>query len=59
MTTAPVYPLPVRDDDERFSFGLVIDVGDVLVAHGYPRPASSDWADLQQALYRFLYSPRS
>lgn len=55
----PAYPLPQADDDPRFTFGLVLDVAELLVTHGYPRPAAgADWVELQQALFRFLYSPR-
>jgi hypothetical protein len=53
------YPLPRPDDDSRFTFGLVLDVADVLTAHGYP-PLSGggdDHVQLQQALFRFLYAP--
>lgn len=54
------YPLPQTDDDSRFSFGLVLDVAEVLERHGYPRPAAgADWVELQQALWRFLYVPHS
>lgn len=35
-----VYPLPRADEDPRFTVGLVIDVNQVLVEHGYP-PATS------------------
>jgi hypothetical protein len=52
------YPLPRPADDARFTTGLLIDVVDVLVRHGYPRPeAAKDLTDLQQALFRFLYDP--
>ncbi|MEV6644559.1 hypothetical protein [Amycolatopsis sp. NPDC051371] len=53
------YPLPQLDDDSRFTFGLVLDVADVLAAHGYP-PLSGggdDHVQLQQARFRFLYAP--
>lgn len=54
---APAFPVPSVGHDARFTFGLALDVADVLVAHGYPRPsAGSDWVDLQQALFRFLHS---
>lgn len=54
-----VYPLPRPAHDERFTFGLIIDVADVLVAHGYPRPATGgDLVALQQALFGFLYADR-
>lgn len=50
-----VYPLP-RHDDPRFTFGLALEVGAVLVKHGYPAPSSAeDFAALQQALFGFLY----
>ena len=50
------YPLPAADGDPRFTFGLVIDVAEVLEQHGYPSPQSGrDLVELQQALYRFLY----
>jgi hypothetical protein len=51
-----IYPLPRPDADPRFTFGLLIDVLDVLETHGYPRPAAGgDLIELQQALFRFLY----
>ena len=38
--------------------GLVADVADVLVAHGYPHVnGGRDIVELQQALFRFLYEP--
>jgi hypothetical protein len=56
---AAVYLLPTVDDDARFTFGLVLDVADVLVAHRYPAPAAGlDWVELQQDLFQFLYRPR-
>ena len=43
----------------RFTFGLVLDVADVLERHGYPPVQTGrDLVDLQQALYRFLYVER-
>lgn len=56
---ARVYPLPAYDDDPRFTFGLMIDVADVLERHGYPRPTTGpDLVELQQALFRFCYVAR-
>lgn len=53
---APVYPLPDREDDPRFTFGLMVDVADVLAAHGYPRPtAGADLVRLQQIPFRYIY----
>ncbi len=54
----PTYPLNPPGTDARFSFGLLLDVVDVLQAHGYPRPTTgADLVALQQALFRFLYGP--
>lgn len=50
------YPIPARDDDARFTFGLVLDAADVLARHGYPTPGPDDLAELQQDLFRFLYT---
>ncbi|MGW4520129.1 hypothetical protein [Amycolatopsis sp. NPDC004378] len=53
------YPLPQPENDSRFTIGLVLDVADVLTRHGYP-PLSGggdDHVQLQQALFRFLYTP--
>lgn len=46
------------DSDARFTFGLALDVGEVLEAHGYP-PVSNghDFVELQAALFRFIYGP--
>jgi hypothetical protein len=53
----PAYPLPAPAADPRFTYGLVLDVADVLTAHGYPPPQSSDWAELMSAVFGFLYQP--
>jgi hypothetical protein len=51
-----VYPLPRPEQDARFTFGLVLDVRDVLARHGYPSIVSgADLVGLQQALFGFLY----
>lgn len=51
----PIRPRP--DDDPRFTFGLTLDVAKVLTDHGYPPiTAGRDLLELQQALYRFLYT---
>jgi hypothetical protein len=55
-TRPRLYPMPAPGDDPRFTFGLLIDVLDVLQTHGYPRPAAGgDLIELQQALFGFLY----
>jgi hypothetical protein len=55
----PVKPLE-GGDDSRFTFGLVLEVAEVLARHGYPSPAdpdcAADFVDLRQTLFRFLYS---
>lgn len=54
------YPIaPAPDGDPRFTTGLLLDVAELLEAHGYPPVTDGrDLVDLQQALYRFLYRPR-
>ncbi|RBM11094.1 hypothetical protein DI005_34880 [Prauserella sp. PE36] len=59
-----VFPLPRPEsgNDSRFTFGLLVDVRDVLIAHGYPMDQATgrDLVELRQALFRFLYaSPQS
>lgn len=59
-TPARVYPLPAPEDDARFSVGLLIEVAALLESHGYPPVRHGlDLVDLQQALFRFLYSTTS
>lgn len=50
------YPLP-PGKDSRFGSALILEVVDVLRAHGYPEPGGSDLADLVAALRGFLYAP--
>lgn len=59
MTEPRAYPIrPKPDDDLRFTYGLLIEVGEVLARHGYPPITSgADLVALRQALYRFLYVP--
>ncbi|RGC66410.1 hypothetical protein C5N14_23725 [Micromonospora sp. MW-13] len=55
------YPIPRPADDPRFTFGLALDVAQVLAAHGYPAMAEpydgcgADLVDLQQALFSLIY----
>ena len=49
------YPLPEPESDPRLPLVLVVEVAEVLERHGYPRLTALDRADLQQALFRFLY----
>lgn len=55
------YPVPSPapgEVDERFTFGLALDVSHVLEAHGYPRPATrADHVRLQSALFTLLHVP--
>jgi len=50
------YPLP-PGEDPRFGSDLILEVVNVLKAHGYPEPGGSDLADLVAALRGFLYAP--
>ncbi|MBE1502669.1 hypothetical protein H4696_009769 [Amycolatopsis lexingtonensis] len=57
MTEPRKYPIPAPEDDSRFTFGLILDVADVLHRHGYPKITSGDdYVALQQAVFRFLYT---
>lgn len=55
----PAYPLRRPDsDDQRFTVGLVYDISQVLVAHGYPPIATgSDLLRWQNALFGIIYHP--
>lgn len=48
------YPWLAHHDD-RFTLALVLDVGEVLVRHGYPAPAGATLVDLTTGLYRALH----
>ncbi|MFJ8912331.1 hypothetical protein [Amycolatopsis sp. NPDC102389] len=51
------YPIPAPVDDSRFTFGLIVDVADVLIRHGYPPfSGGKDHIRLRQTLFGFLYS---
>ena len=52
------YPLPATDDDDRFTFGLALDVADVLTRHGYPAVTGADLVEVQQAMFRLIYQTR-
>jgi hypothetical protein len=41
----------------RFTVRLVLDVRDVLVAHGYPELSPTELGELSSALFRFLHDP--
>ena len=51
------YPLdyPESGDDSRFTFGLMVDVADVLAKHGYPDIRGVDFVDLRACLFQFIY----
>lgn len=57
--TAYNFPVPKEEGDKRLTFGLVLDVAEVFQRHGYPDVTGMDHVDLQSALFRFLYGPRS
>jgi hypothetical protein len=61
-TDAAAYPVAEPadpDDDTRFTSGLLFDVADALVAHGYPKPQAVDWTDLMTAIHKFIYKERT
>ena len=41
--------------DARFTLALVLDVGEVLVRHGYAAPAGGQLVELTAGLYRALH----
>jgi hypothetical protein len=55
----PAYPLRrPASDDQRFTLGLVDDISDVLVAHGYPPIVTgNDLLRWQNALFTIIYHP--
>lgn len=57
VSNRATYPLPrpPEGDDHRFTFGLMLDVGDVLAKHGYPKVAGRDAVALMRRLFDFIY----
>ncbi len=56
------YPLPrpTSGEDPRFTFGMFMDVAEVLERHGYPPITTGrDLLELQMALFRYLYAAES
>ena len=54
------YPMAAPAEDPRFTLGLALDVAEVLRGAGYEDELTGlDLVQLQQALYRFLYTGRS
>jgi hypothetical protein len=55
----PAYPLRrPASDDQRFTVELVMDISDVLAAHGYPPIATgNDLLRWQNALFTIIYHP--
>lgn len=55
------FPIPRPAEDPRFTFGLALDVAQVLAAHGYPSMTEPydgcgpDLVALQQALFSLIY----
>jgi len=56
---ASVYPVPEPATDRPLSIGVTVEVGDVLVRYGFPRPGGLDLVDLDEAIRWFVYGPRS
>ena len=59
MSEPRTYPLPRPvDDDPRFTYGLLLEVVQVIERHGYPSVCGArDLVELQLVLFRFLYAP--
>lgn len=57
--SARAYPLPRPDNDFRFTFDLIRDVGTVLEQHGFPPVNGSDHVALMSAVFGFVYAPES
>jgi hypothetical protein len=55
----PAYPLRrLASDEARFTVGLVYDISQVLVAHGYPPIVTgADLLRWQNALFDIIYHP--
>jgi hypothetical protein len=54
--SGPGVPAPEQGPgDERFTVGLLIDVGLVLEQHGYPAPNRGQAVELQQHLLHYLH----
>lgn len=52
--SADAYPW-MAQRDERFTLALVLDVGEVLVRHGYPAPVGAVLVTLTTGLYDALH----
>ena len=48
----------VSAPDDRFTLALVLDVGEVLVRHGYPAPSGAVLVELTSGLFRALHARR-
>lgn len=56
------YPIsipPEKQEDPRFTFGLFLDVAEVLERHGYPQVTPRDHVELSVCLFRFIYRGES
>jgi len=54
----PIARPPEGDTDARFTYGLILEVGRLIEKHGYPELSGSDFARLQEALFRFIYEEK-
>lgn len=56
--TPRAYPVPRPEDitsQPYVSFGCLLDLGEALIAHGFPRPQGYDFVALRNAAEWFLY----
>lgn len=59
MSTAITHredPAIAAPQDDRFTFGLVLDVAEVLERHGYPEVTGVELVELRTALFRLLHA---
>jgi hypothetical protein len=59
MDDDPVAAYPwLAHRDGRFTLALILDVGEVLVRHGFPAPTGGTLVDLTSGIYRALHPTR-
>ena len=51
-------PNPAVNDNTAFAAGLLFDIADVLIRHGYPPPQTRDWPRLMTVIYDSCYRDR-
>lgn len=54
-TATTTHTTPDQGPEQRFTFGLVLDVAKVLEGHGYGRFDGPQFVELQQHLFHLLH----